>query len=265
MLIIEQELSCPGAEVNEDLVWHDGRYAVVLDGSSTLAGTGHDAVRFVNLLIERFAAQAAHGSGLATCVNEAIDSLRDEFDARQYPEGIVPSAAGAFVRETDDAIEVASIADCTVVVLRKDGSTATVRDRAIERFDSQVIALASEIRSSTGTDFSEVMGLPEVRAALLANRKLMNTAEGYRVLASNMRPLRGRFVTRFDKSEVERVLVHSDGFDRAAEGLDLRDPGIDLEDLYQGLRASELADPELNRIPRFKLSDDASALLLRIG
>ena len=140
-----------------------------------------------------------------------------------------------------------------------------MRDRAIERFDSQVIALASEIRSSTGMDFSEVMGLPEVRAALLANRKLMNTAEGYRVLASNMRPLRGRFVTRFDKSEVERVLVHSDGFDRAAEGLDLRDPGIDLEDLYQGLRASELADPELNRIPRFKLSDDASALLLRIG
>ena len=264
MLIVEQELCRPGAEVNEDLVWHDRHYAAVLDGSSTLAGATHDAVGFVELFAKRFAAQAVRDMTLASCVNAAIASLRDEFVPSSYPEGIVPSAAGAFVRETDDALEVLSVADCTVVVLLRDGSTATVRDSAIDQLDAQVIKLACDIRSSTGQDISDVMRLPEVRAALLANRRLMNAPHGYRVLASNMRPLKGRS-TRFDKADVERVLVHSDGFDRAAARLDLKDPELSLETLYQKLRAEELADPRLNDIPRFKISDDASALLLRIG
>jgi hypothetical protein len=91
MLIVEQELCRPGAEVNEDLVWHDGHHAAVLDGSSTLAGATHDAVGFVELFAKRFAAQAVRDMTLASCVNAAIASLRDEFVPSSYPEGIVPA------------------------------------------------------------------------------------------------------------------------------------------------------------------------------
>ena len=264
MLVIEQELSYPGTDVNEDLVWHGPHDAVVLDGSSTLSGTGHDAVEFVRAFIGCYENEVAAGRGLVESVNSAISSLRERFDPSLYAEGIVPSAAGAFVRETHDALEVVSIADCTVVVLGRDGSVTRVRDCAIDRFDAEVIELAASIRTDTGMDIAETMRLPQIRSALLANRKRMNTPGGYRVLASNMEPIDASSVVRFDKDTVARVLVHSDGFDSATEGVSLASCDLDLEGLYRELRASERADVSLNRRPRFKVSDDASALLLRI-
>ena len=58
------------------------------------------------------------------------------------------------------------------------------------------------------------------------------------------------------------MVLFSDGFDSMQERF--CDEQIDLQDLYQQLRSFELRDSALEAFPRFKLHDDASAILFDV-
>lgn len=262
MLKVPKELSRPGAEVNLDLIWHDGRYAVVLDGSSSLSGSESDVLDFTHAFMQGFERQASRGLELHECVNAAIDSLRGSFRPDNYQDGIVPSAAGVFLRETDDRVEVLSVADCSATILGKDGRVTRVCENSVGRFDAEALMKATSFCCMFGHGLADVVRRPRMRTILLANRRMMNVPGGYLALASNMRPLTAEDVARFDREDVACVLLCSDGFDVAADGFSSCD--FDIDAAYDAMRRAERLDSSLERRPRFKVSDDASAMVILV-
>jgi hypothetical protein len=97
---------------------------------------------------------------------------------------------------------------------------------------------------------------------LLSHRKKMNAEGGYEILSFNMRKLDSADIKTFKKEDIDRIIFYSDGFDMFREDLAASD--VDLSALYEKLRREENEDFLLNKNPRFKVSDDASAIVFEI-
>ncbi len=260
---------------NDDAMGQSRTLAFVLDGAT---GVGDGP-----LMPARFGSDAAwlsHGAArfLSTCddaeaplsaiVRNCARALAGEFAALRLraPKGgfEVPYASMMLVRPTADSITYATFGDCRMLVAHDDGRLDDIGPPPRHRE-----AEAARARAFDAVGTGVAAALPELRRL----RSLVNTIDAYWLMAAD--PAVGDHVktgaVRLDGPA--HLLLLSDGFHAlAADYGAYDDPGLvaaarsrGLPALYRELRAIERGDPLAAKFPRFKISDDATAMLLRVG
>lgn len=283
MLTVLDRLSLPGSpeRPNEDTFGVAGNWAWILDGSippghAPIMGEASDAVWLVRFAGERFAALAPGAADGRALIAWAIGEARDAFLARAPNERrdpvSWPAAALTLVRASGGRIQAWTLADTVAVVRDANGAVATLNDApALRAFES---GAAADMLRRTGTDPESVRQTPDFRAWMEAGRLGRRPSGG--VHGFGFRP-EALDRLRYESAAVEPgavLLLASDGF-AALSGLygcydasGLMEAALDrgLAPLGRELRRVETeVDPSGQRFPRFKCSDDATALLMRLA
>lgn len=253
---------------NDDRVGCGERHAWVLDGATDLGEPGLVGERGGAAWLAGKAHLAFGGAGgpLAQICGGVFDAVCAAFanERRREPvaEWELPSAAFAAVAIEEDEIACAFAADCVAIHRREAGAAYLTPppNRTAERADAA--SLGSEAMASGLLSPAVLM---DRRAARQRPRKVLGVDAG-----------RSHSSTGYSRAPVARgddILLMSDGFaalidtyeayDAASLAAAVRDRG--LAALAEELRAIERADAACIRYPRFKRSDDASAIWLRVG
>lgn len=177
----------------------------------------------------------------------------------------VPFASMMMARAAGAGIEVAWFGDCRTLVLDAAGSFHSV-------------GVPPEIRAREAKRAREFSGgsAPKVREEALPQLRLyrnkVNGPDGYGLLGPDERANSMLRTRRIDLALPAHLLFFSDGFFALASdyrrysdlGLIKTAMRVGLEPLYEELRDVEAADPTGTLFPRFKQSDDATAVLVRV-
>lgn len=284
-LKVIDSVSDPGlpAKPNDDRLGYNACCAFVIDGATGLGdevvmpGFGSDAAWLAErarLMLER---QVAPDSDLEMLLAGFSRDARELFEAAAAaaPRYAWPSASFAMLRKAVDSWEFAGLGDCSLFLQHDDGTTS--RHSALAHARGQEQASARRHIALTG-GFGKVASFhrqPETLAALRRARQLQNTDESG-VWTLGLAPEAARYLVR----QPLRVSV-------PATGLLCSDGFADLVDSYgrysaaalidaasrHGVRAlveeirdiERRVDPDGLTFPRFKQSDDATALLVELG
>jgi hypothetical protein len=270
----------PGGENEDRIGWNDSA-AFVIDGATSLgpslmAPPQSDAAWIAEWARERLVAELAPDRSLRDVVRTLCASARERFFTAASPEierYRHPSASFQSLRLTEGGLEIAGLGDCTLF-LRDDAGTLTRH--------SGLRAGRSGEQSSARTAINRMGGLDaqgegfrdaETLAALRASRARQNT-EGS-VWTLGIHPAAGDHI-RIEMPEVRLPavgLLCSDGFADSVDNYALHKAAalVDraerrgLGTLLTEIRRIERdIDPKGLQFPRFKRSDDASAVLVRV-
>lgn len=291
-MIFDSGLSLPGRsdKPNEDAFGHGDNAAWIIDGATGqgadvyVAGLGEtDAFWLAQKMNEAFARLSGPDApplGGAEFYTQARIKILAAFNAqaRKTPEAdyAFPSAAASRIVLDGDRLICDSLGDCTILLRGKDG--------AVEVYGGDPVMLACDgrakeelVRLRESGDISPDMEPLAARSQLLPfirkNRNLANEVGGYGsfTLSKSIPADRVRTAT-FPAAALTHALLLSDGFyalvddyrvmtDAALFEAALLDG---LPSLGRTLRATEDADPRGITYPRFKKSDDATAVLFRL-
>ncbi|WP_075221167.1 hypothetical protein [Acuticoccus yangtzensis] len=269
MIEVLDALSVSGSpkRANEDGYGTTGDYAWVIDGATGLGDEAlldapSDAAWLTAALHEALMDGAAAADGPLSLMRHAAATAEARFVAeRSRPPREryeIPTAALMLVR-FGEVVEVAEMGDCGLFV-ETDGTVTRFggMDRQRQWEADSALRLMAGGKGRT----------PEVTAYLRTVRNTANTQNGYAVFAPDigcMRYVRQHVLG----ARAGRALLVSDGFEAAIDDYSLHD-GASLVDaaardavgVLAAIRAVEADDPHCMRYPRFKPSDDATALAL---
>jgi len=275
-----QSLSLPGdaAKPNEDSFAHKDGAAVVLDGATMLGPSlmpgSSDAAWIAQFGARRLMAHLGEGEGPRKALRAALSDTQKSFGAlrRAAPEDVwqTPCASMMLAVRNDDGLELLWFGDCAALVQQADAAVTVVG----ETFDKRAVEAERARRVAAEKGLSPAVGLsrPEFIDALRATRNRINSGS-YWLFSPDVRAA-SHVSRRMMKAQPgSTLLLASDGFlalasDYGAYGADglmaaAMEKGLDA--LGQELRAIEAADAGGDKFPRFKKSDDATALLLRLS
>jgi len=272
-------LSLPGdaAKPNEDAFGHDATSAVVLDGATPL-GDGlmpgpSDAAWIAQFGVRRLLAHLRDGEGARKALRGALADAQKSFEAlrRHPPEEMwqTPCASMMLAVAGEGGVEFLSFGDCAALMQPEGGAVMVVGEtfdkRAAEAKRAQAIARERDLSPASG------LSRPEFLGALRATRNRINSGNTW-LFSPDAKAAShaGRRIVK--AASGTKLLLASDGFlalasDYGAYGADsLMQAAVEkgLKSLSEELRAIEAGDAGGDRFPRFKKSDDATALLLKI-
>jgi len=274
-------LSLPGhpAKPNDDAWGQTSSAAVVLDGATNLSESllpgESDAAWLARFAARRLMAHCQDGHAPHEALKFTLADAQRSFEGlrRRPPKRgyETPYASMMFVAARDDGFDALWYGDCAALVKRPGEAAELVGDafdkRAAEARRAKMLADAKGLAPAAGVN------LPEFLSALRAARDTLNTDKGSWAFAPDVRAAEHVRKAHVAAPAGTLVLLASDGFlalasDYGAHDADslvsqAHDKG--LEALGQQLRAIENADAEGRRFPRFKTSDDATAVLFRLS
>lgn len=261
------------ARANDDAYGVSRRAAFVLDGATGLGETllpGPSDAQWVAVEGAEILAGLAD-SALTTeaLVATTLQTLAARFAIKRIRPPTqtfeIPFASMILLRREAGATVAASFGDCRVLAATADGGFASFgpgrQHRARERARAKAFGTAGagalrgealpmlrRLRNMVNSPGYGLLG-PELRAAPLLNRSLLALAPPFTALLMS---------DGFYALVTEYARYSDEGLMRTAarEG---------LQSLYRELRLIEAGDPELRLYPRFKASDDATALLVAVG
>lgn len=269
---------------NEDAFGHGPDCAWVLDGATGLADTPllpgrSDAAWlawFASRQIEKKVAerkQAVARRDLKQLTRSVIEDACAEFEILRVRDPVaryeLPTAAMMMARAGEGGLECAFFRDCRLFLLTEDGAFHDVGgDPAWE-----AAAKRDNARLLGGENGGASLRSPGVLEHLRAQRERQNREGGYWILGLEPRAADFISLQSIELTGPAVGLLASDGF--AALALDYgryspqelvrtaRDTGLGA--LGAELRKIERdEDPDRVRFPRFKQSDDATALMFRV-
>jgi hypothetical protein len=278
MLRIEIAASDGQSSVNEDCVGHHGDAAWVIDGATGIGPRLLDAPSDAFWLAQVANALLAEGLAenpdiptvelLRQVMRQCGEALLHEQVGPQAEAHEHPSAAFAMVRVIGGEAEITTLADCRVIAQQGQvfGSSAldAIEARTIETMQR---ILAEEREISPEALKARLM------PGLMANRQLMNRADGYWVLGTE--PLAADHVwqVRFPVRPGARFALASDGFLRLFELFEAAEPADllaisgpqDWARWLERLRDLESAPDSMRQFARVKRHDDASLVVCSWG
>ncbi len=271
-------LSAPGnpAKPNDDAWMCAGALAAVIDGATGLGENllpgGSDAAWLAHRAADRLAAHAASGAAaaLASVAADLEDAYASERLRPPAETWEVPFASMMLVETQGADLSAHWFGDCGALVRRPDAACEVIGEAFGKR-----VAEAAKARQLANTHGGELGGavVREVfLPALRASRARYNTEGGPWILGPTRACVAHAKRAAVHAPAGSLVLLASDGF--LALGTDYgrydaagliaaaerRGPAALLEEL----RAIEREDLTGVRYPRFKTSDDATAVLLRV-
>lgn len=265
---------------NEDAFGHTECHAWVIDGATGVADSellaGPSDARWLSHGVgEHFAQEAARfGGDLKGLTRSAIETMKTRFDreAIRAPNGRyeLPSAAMILVHDDGSALHIANFADCRLLLLGDDGRFADYTERHGDRSPKSKARTAA-LLEKVGPD-GDPFALPEIMAYLRKARSYQNRADGYWILGLDPEAVEHMPQWTFPLTGPVTGLLMSDGFASLAYDykqltpMELitkaRDEGLGA--VVEAVRKFEREDdPQMKIFPRFKGSDDATALLFR--
>jgi serine/threonine protein phosphatase PrpC len=271
-------LTLPGdpAKPNEDAFAHTPNMAVVFDGATGLGERlmpgASDAQWIAQFAVRRLRAYAQEGeNGPREWLHDAAFDAATSFEALRRREPAekyeVPYGSLMLAALGEASLDLVWFGDCAALLHDDEGAFSMIGDTIEKRTrESGRAAKASKSPAAAGVrdEF-----LPALRAA----RNKVNTQGCDWLFAPDPACAEHARSKTIAAAPGATLLLASDGF--LALSADYRrytaeallDTAIrrGLAALGQELRAIERDDPEGRRFPRFKRSDDATAVLLSIG
>lgn len=272
-------LSLPGdpAKANEDAFGHGGNHAVVIDGATPLGDSlmpgPSDAAWIAQFGARRLMAHLRDGDGARKALRATLADTQKSFEAlrRHEPEEMwqTPCASMMLAVSGESGVELLWFGDCAALVKQGDAPVTIIGDtfdkRAAEARRAQALATEKKVSPAAGLSRAEFI------ADLRASRNRINSGSNW-LFSPDVKAAAhvSRRVMKLKPGSA--ILLLTDGFlalvsDYGAYGADsLMDAatGKGLAGLGEELRAIEADDSGGDKFARFKKSDDATALLLRL-
>lgn len=269
-------VSLPGdpGRPNEDAFGNAGAFAWVIDGATGLGDYEcldgpSDAAWLAGtasaVIAERIeAGETDLASLIAAAITEA--AYRFERDLVRPPEGRyqLPTASILLARLDGDGIDVAELGDCSLYARGANGTLATIGSDAPGRARERESARLMISHGAT-------LKTPEVRRRMRAGRATRNTPGGAWLLGIHPEAAAHVRRHRIALDAPYTALLATDGFAALVEDYGRYDArglleaagGNGLGSLGEELRTIErVEDPDCTAFPRFKPSDDATAVLV---
>lgn len=265
------------ARENEDTLGAVGSIAFVLDGVTSLSetplmGPKSDAAWASQTARDLFLANgAASGSDLRTLITTVAKGITAKFEAERVrpprERYELPWTTMSLIGIEAGRLNIAYVGDSRVLVETGDDEVHNFgTNPSRNAFETRLAA--KMIAAQKGQPLGPAAVLPELRAA----RNTVNTNTGYWLLGADPAVGAHATVTSLALSSPAIVLLATDGFYALVEDyqrygdreLIATAQTIGLAALARELRHTEDDDPNGERYPRMKKSDDATALLVRV-
>ncbi len=283
-ITILDSITTPGNPVkpNDDRFGHNEACAFVIDGATGLGDrqyideTGSDAAWIAGQFASGFQRYVTRDGKVSDVARSTSLEARAAFlghhgDAPRYAW---PLSAFAMVHATHDGFSFLGLGDSCVFLLRNDGAASLhiPIPGAYER--EQVQAQRHIARTGGITKGGGALGTPETLAALRRHRESQNTPDSGAWTLGLVPEAADHLVSEeLQISEKAHAIVCSDGFSdlvvlyAAYTSASLVQTAIEkgLAPMVEELRRFEREiDPEGLRYPRYKQSDDTTALLVEL-
>jgi hypothetical protein len=283
MFTVLDRISWPGHpdKPNEDICGVSGDWAWVIDtsifpGTTPVMHEKSDATwlaRFADERLSNLAPQAEDGTALLRHVmEEARTAYRAVAPAERHDDFVAwPLGAMTLVRRRGSVLDVWTFGDTTAYVRQPDGAVATLGDAPGLRGAES--SMAAELMRQAGSRPTTILDEP-VFLAWLGERRERQRRSGIPAAILSFNPDaadRLRHETAPCKDGTV-ILLASDGFSALVDLYEAMDAGAvmeaaltsGLEPLVKLARKIETEqDPDGRLYPRFKASDDTTAILLR--
>lgn len=285
-LEIIDRISAAGSadRVNEDALGSNDHAAFVIDGATGLGeeqvmpDAGSDAAWLAGYAVTRLATELSPGRSVRTVILDCIMQAREDFLSAS--NGVLParfawpSASFIVLENTANGIQLSGLGDCVAYTALPD---QTVAFSPLLGFSETEKGWASHHISKTGGfgGGSDLLSNPETLEDLRAARAMQNTAQsGVWTLGLEPKAADHLVDRRLEVSGPTHCLLCSDGFSALVDTYDAYTPATLVEVALSGglkrlldqLRHIERkVDPHGKLFPRFKRSDDATAMLLRLS
>lgn len=272
-------ISLPGdpAKPNEDAFCHAPRLAAVFDGATPLCEpilpVDSDAAWIARKGAEGLIAHQEFGAReilrrAAAEAELAFKSLRFRVPRENHE---LPLASMMMVAAENDHLEFQWFGDCAALVKASGAPVAIVGD-AFEKRTAEARRVA-RLAEREGLDPTAGVTRPGYLEALKAGRNRVNTQPGTWAFSPDARCAEFVASSRMTALVGTRLLLCTDGFLALASDYGRYDAECffaaclsrGLRSMCDELRDIERSDPHGRAFPRFKASDDASALLLEVS
>jgi hypothetical protein len=274
------QLALPGdpAKANEDAFGHDAVAAVVIDGATPLGDSlmpgPSDAAWIAQFGARRLMAHLREGDGARKALRATLADTQKSFEAlrRHEPEEVWQTPCGSMMLAVPDesGVEFLWFGDCAALVKQGDAAVTVIGEtfdkRAAEAQRAQQVGKEKNLSPAAGINRPEFLTVlrssrnrinsgeywlfsPDVKAATHASRRVVKVAPGSTILLASDGLL----------------ALASDYGAYNADSLMAAAMGKGLKALGEELRAIEAGDALGDKFPRFKKSDDATGLLLKLS
>ena len=271
--------SRPDAENEDRIGWNDSA-AFVIDGATNLGPSlmaPSDAAWVAELARRHFEAALRPDRSLRDVVRGLCQDARDRFRAvtgasiERYRH---PGAGFESLRLTDSGLEIAGLGDCTLFL--RDAGGVLTRYSGIRggRSGEQSSARSAIARLGGFSPDGEAYRNAEALDGLRASRARANTEGGVWILGIHPEAADHVRIETPEASLPATGLLCTDGFADAVDNYGLcTAPALIERAVREGLRpllaeirrVEREIDPGGLQFPRFKRSDDASAILLGVS
>jgi hypothetical protein len=275
-----QSFSIPGdpEKVNDDAFQVEEEAAAVFDGATGLGDSlmpgPSDAAWIAQFGVRRVMSHLRDGDAPIEAVRRALEDTKTSFGGlrRRAPTERyeIPYASMMLAVAQDDGLQALWFGDCAMLVQRPDGETEIVGEalekRAAEAKRARMLADAKGLPPVGALSRAEFT--PFIRTA----RNLVNTDRGGWLFSPEPRAADHVATATVAAPPGTHLLLCSDGFLVLASDYGAYDgAGLMCAALEKGLaalgdevRVIEKDDADGRRFPRFKQSDDATAMLLKV-
>ena len=273
-------LSLPGdpAKANEDAFSHDAVAAVVIDGATPLGDSlmpgPSDATWIAQFGARRLMAHLRDGDGARKALRATLADTQKSFEAlrRHEREEVWQTPCGSMMLAVPDegGVEFLWFGDCAALVKQGDAAVTVIGEsfdkRAAEAQRAQKIGKEKNLSPAAG------INRPEFLTALRAARNRINSGESW-LFSPDVKAASHAARRMVKAAPGSTILLASDGLlalasDYGAYNADsLMAAAMDkgLAALGEELRVIEAGDALGDKFPRFKKSDDATGLLLKLS
>lgn len=272
-------LSLPGnpPKPNEDSYGVTTHAACVFDGATGLGELlmpgKSDAQWIANFAARRFCAHAEAGQGgirdwlrlAAEDAERSFVTLRRRPPRENYE---TPCASAVMIAFDGNLLHILWFGDCALMLRGPDGGFTFIGDTLSKR-ESERARVEKASRTLKNRPADAILR-DEFLPALRASRNLVNTGDDW-LFAPDPACAEHAKSANFEIAGSALLLLASDGFLALASDYQRYSPDEllsavqehGLQQIADELRAIEISDPAGAKYPRFKTSDDATALLLR--
>jgi hypothetical protein len=271
-------LSWPGnrAKPNDDAFCHADTLAAVFDGATSLgepllpvdsdaawiARKGAEGLIAHQNLIPRDALAQTAKDAEAAFIAQRSRPPRENYE--------LPLSSMMMVGIANKTLEFYWFGDCTALVKPPDGDLVVIGD-ALEKKGGEA-AMASRLAEKHNLAPAAGVNLPQFQDALRKGRNTVNTAPDRWAFTPDARCVEFASSKAIAAEAGTTILLCSDGYLALVsdygqyEARALFDASLSrgLRPMFEELRAVENADPDGRKYPRFKTSDDATAVIVRV-